>query len=73
MDNVDYDKLVCYFIISCKNENLHKNFTNKNEFIIVGDESIDEKYKLIGNKLILKVNDGYLGLPQKLYWRMKLL
>lgn len=62
----NYEELVCYFIISCKkNEHLHSNFTNKNEFIIVGDENIDEKYKLINNKLILKVNDGYLGLPQK--------
>ena len=66
MDDINYEKLVCYFVISCKkNEHLHKNFTNKNEFIIVGDESISEKYKLIDNKLILKVNDGYLGLPQK--------
>ncbi len=62
----NYEELVCFFVISCKkNEHLHSNFTNKNEFIIIGDESIDEKYKLINNKLILKVNDGYLGLPQK--------
>lgn len=66
MEDIDYDELVCYFIISCKkNEHLHGNFTNKNEFIIVGDESIDEKYILTENKLTLKVNDGYLGLPQK--------
>ena len=34
MDDIDYDKLVCYFVISCKkNEHFHKNFTNKSIFL----------------------------------------
>ena len=52
MEDINYDELVCYFIISCKkNEDLHEIFTNKNEFIIVGDESIDEKYILTEKKI----------------------
>ena len=44
MNDIDYDKLVCYFVISCKkNEHLHKNFTNKNEFII--DDMVAEFMK----------------------------